>query len=289
MKELTKLEAQADAIVDASVSELQKNEALGDLYFLLGGVDAVHTIATNLTSVLIANLQRIRDQKAFVAAGFNRFDDFLDQHPKSPMPYKRFNRLENVMEALGPQTFDLLQGSRISVRTMKQLAAGDIEIDGSEIVVGGSERISIGESQTLKTVVEQLVHDRREALEQLEKEKETTEKQQRQLEQGKADFEELQRNLDALRQGDPLQRQAARVIEMTGELCELAGQQPDTKKSVAGRNIVPVLWAALQQVRKTFGIDMTFEEQPRTSAMTIDALAAEVIGDGSMLDEMEED
>jgi hypothetical protein len=138
LSEVNALETAAIGIVETAVAENRKTEGLTEFYsFCLAVIDTANAIATNLNAAVIANLQRIRDDRLYAALGYTRFDAFLDEHPRSPMKYKRFNYLEGVITTLGSQKFDLLLRIGISMRTMKLLAAGDIDVEGDEIVVGG--------------------------------------------------------------------------------------------------------------------------------------------------------
>lgn len=137
MKEqgLQKIQQKAESLIGETMSTEAENAAVNDLYFVMGGLDAINTIATNLNSALIIKLQKIRDTAAYQKAGFTRFDDFMDKFPGSPMSYKRFNYLENIFKSLGSDIFDLTSSAGLSARQQKLLGKGNVEIDGDKVVV----------------------------------------------------------------------------------------------------------------------------------------------------------
>jgi hypothetical protein len=111
--------AHADYIADA------KEKAT----LLLGGLNALNTLANNVSAKVIATLQQVRDEHIYRAFGFDRFDDFLDQHPYAPMGYRAFNTAEKLLKAEGEQLFDLMNGLKIPAYKRKQLGAGLVELD----------------------------------------------------------------------------------------------------------------------------------------------------------------
>lgn len=137
MKEqgLEKIQHKAEGIIGETLSAEAEQEGVNDLYFVMGGLDAINTIATNLNSALIIRLQHIRDNNLYLKAGFSRFDEFMDKFPRSPMGYKRFNYLENIFKSLGSDIFDLTSSAGLSARQQKLLGKGNVEVEGSKVLV----------------------------------------------------------------------------------------------------------------------------------------------------------
>ncbi len=133
--ELANIERKSEEIIEGEIAQTYNAADLNDLYFQLGGLDAIDAITTNLMSALIRSYQQIRDNQTYRAAGYQRFDEFLDNHPRSRMSYKRFNYIEGIYKNLGPEPFDLLSGSGLSMRQMKQIGKGNVEIDGDKVLV----------------------------------------------------------------------------------------------------------------------------------------------------------
>ena len=155
-KELTRIQQEAEVTI-GEVVESQSSEAeLRSLVFQMGQLDAISSIANNLNTALIVRLQQIRDQKIYLAAGYDRFDDFLDKFEHSPMAYKRFNYIENIFKGLGPDVFDLASSNGLSVRQMKMLGRGNVEVED------GIVRVTMGEE-----VIETPIDNRRQWLQTL--------------------------------------------------------------------------------------------------------------------------
>lgn len=133
--DLEQIKTHADEVIAGEISLVVNEEQEKELYFLLGGLDALNTVASNMNAAVIINLQRIRDEKLYLSSKFKTFEDFMDGHPKSTMSYKRFNYVEGVFKNLGHQVFDLLNGSGLSMRQQKLLGKGNVEIIGDKVIV----------------------------------------------------------------------------------------------------------------------------------------------------------
>lgn len=165
MDKLAKIHNQADAAISNAVSKQYSQQKEMEIAFLLGGIDVVNVLTTNLQSALIRKIQRIRDDQIYLGSGFTRFDDFLDKHPLSPMSYKKFNELEKFLEQETPPLFDLLQGSGLSVQKRKALQKAGLSIEDDKLVayLPGDEtptEIAIDNERmwvhSLKTIIERL-------------------------------------------------------------------------------------------------------------------------------------
>lgn len=253
-KSLEKIQGQAETALTVTLAEQQSAERTHNLIFLLGGIDAVHVISRNLTAAMIANLQRVRDEELYRDLGFSRFDDFLDNYERSPMKYKRFNYLEGVHKTLGGTEFDLLAGSGLSYRQMKQLAAGDIVIEGKEVVIGGGDRVSLGDSRVVKDLVEKLITER--AAEKAENEKLTkqVDKQKEQLERGRDEYDELRRNIDAAEQGSPYERALMAAIKAMITLTSEAEALDADEKAERAKPDLETLTSQFFQLQDAFGV-----------------------------------
>jgi hypothetical protein len=236
---LEQIHAEAEEIIQAEVTEKFTAEQLNDFFFLLGGLNAAHSIATNLTSAVINQLQRIRDERLYLAAGYPRFDAFLDEHPKSPMPYKRFNYVEGIYQKLSPAGFDLLKGSGLSMRQMKMLEAGDVQIDGNEVIIGGEERVSLGNSRVVHDLVEKLIEDRNEAKAETTKLQKQKEKADTVIEQGRVELETKQRELDALNGEDPMAAAVAYTFSAFNNLIDGLKESDDEAKKKFAEAYMP--------------------------------------------------
>ncbi|HEV7700305.1 MAG TPA: hypothetical protein VGO43_08770 [Pyrinomonadaceae bacterium] len=155
-KQLERMQEEAEVTIAEVIDQDAAAAALNDLYFQLGGLDAIHAISANLNGALIKRFQHIRDTRTYVAAGYDRFDDFMDKFPRSPMSYKRFNYIENIFKDLGGDVFDLTLTAGLSARQQKLLGKGNVEIDGDLV------RITIGDE-----TIESPIENRRQVLQTL--------------------------------------------------------------------------------------------------------------------------
>jgi hypothetical protein len=81
-----------------------------------------------------------------------------------------------------------------------------IELEGDEVVIGGQERINVGETKAIKEIIARLVKDTIEVQEQKAKTEGKVEKLQTQIKQGLSEYELLQRKYDDATQMRPFDR-----------------------------------------------------------------------------------
>lgn len=266
-------------------SEKAKLEAA----FILGRVKQndhiAQAIATNLGSQTIMALERFQEEKKFKALGFDTFDQFLDNSDLSPMTKTQYYTRRQMMNAHTPEVFDLLTAVGISMRSQKMLV-GEIAIRGDKLVIGDDEVDVSASGGMLKEAIEKIVDEKRELQTKLAKAEKKVEDQAEKLSRGEQDFEQLQRNFDALRESNPYERMLARTLTNLLELTEHIGDLPDKKKSSAGVNAMPLLWEAIRRVRSSYGTTFTFEDvdSPTTSS-DLDDIARQVLAGGDDLDD----
>jgi hypothetical protein len=160
------------------------------LWKTLGAVQAVSQLAAGLGAQTIHALERVRDERLYLAAGFTTFDEFLSKHPESPMSHDTFRRRVNLLESEGDITFDLLNSLNVSV-SARLLLAGNISLDGDHIVINeqkgdiiSSTRIPLSDRDlVVKTIVGL---------------KKKADEQSRTIERGKKDFEKKKRRISEL-------------------------------------------------------------------------------------------
>lgn len=291
MKEATQLETlhdKAGDVIQSQISGAHEANELNELFFMLGGLNMANSIAKNLDAGVILGLQKIRDEQLYRGLGYMRFDEFLDDHPRSPMKYKRFNYVESVFENVGAVGFDLLSDSGLSMRQLKQLEAGDIEIQGNEIVIGGGERLPIGEHRAIKAVIEQLVKDKRDAKEETEKAKKNVEKLDGQLKHGQSEYETLQRKYDDATQLRPFDRSLMMSVHWQLNLLENISTLPDAELKKRGYEDLKLLAGIWFRLREAYKIDLALTDfTNRVANDDLDRKIEEILADGD-LSEVEE-
>lgn len=165
------------------------------LLLTLGKINLADNLSTVLRAQTIRTLQYIRDEHLYRSAGFSRFDDFLDEYSHSPMNYKKFNRLESLLETEGDILFDTFTSLSIPQSKRKLLGKGNVQIEGETLFI---------KSDNDEADVEIELKDRNRILETLsaladanaEKSKKL-DSQKTKIEKGEAEIEKLQKKLDA--------------------------------------------------------------------------------------------
>ena len=244
---------------------------------MLGAAKYADSLRATTASQIIQFLITVEEEKLYRDYGYERFVDFLNNSELSEMSKSTFYTLRERFLTEGAEQYDYFTAWKIPLATRRLLSSGDIQVDGDEVVIGGEERVPIGEQRMIKSVIEQLVKDKLTFTEDLAKAEKRLEKQKEQLRQGQDDFDQLQRTLDALKAGNPYERALSRTIYELLELTRLVGQLPDNQKAGRGRDAMPLIWAAIQQVKASYGTNFTFEDSPSTHSSDLDEIAAQVL------------
>lgn len=164
------------------------------LYQMLGAARYANHLSSQTKSDVIRFGKVVRDNKLYLPLGFNNFDDFLDSD-FSPVARTTFYRELELFENEGEQ-YDLFNEWKIPVRLRRQLTSGDIAIDGDEIVIAGTERVSLTNSGSIKAILEQLVKEKIKATSDAAKATEKLESTNRKLEAAVVVRDSLQSEID---------------------------------------------------------------------------------------------
>jgi len=269
-------------VVDQRAAEHEQRSQFEALFFLGRVKQNEHlaiAISTNLTAQTIRALEHFQAEGQYKSLGYTTFVDFLEKSEYSPMSKRQYyDRLALIREH-GDEIFDLLTSVGISVRASKMLGKGEIAIKGDCLVVGDKE-IEIKNTGVIKEVLNELFDDRRELQAQVEKQKLTNEKLTKQVQTGENENEELQRNLDAMRDGDPHDRALADAVLAMLTLQEQVGHLSEKKKAQKGGNAMRELWQHIQQTRRSYGVNFNFEDdEPTQVAGRLSDTVSKVLAD----------
>jgi hypothetical protein len=254
----------------------------------LGGAMAIDRLKEHLASQVIAALMTIEDQKLYLDYGYSRFAEFLDQCEFSKMSKSQFYKLRDLYLKEGPERYDLFTDWKVPLTTRKLLAAGEVsvEIEGDEVVIGGEERVNVAESRTIKAIIEKLVKEKSALADDLQKQETKLEKQSEKLKQGQADYEELQRNFDSLKDADPFDRALSSAVYSLLNLCESVGQLPDAKRQARANDDVRLFANLWFRVRDAYGSPMALVDIDTQSHSEFDKKIESILAeDGDFGDE----
>lgn len=169
--------------------EQHSTEQLHTLLMVLGGVRAVHSVSQALTDQTVRAMQRIRSEELYKAAGFKRFDTFLDQSPLAPMGYDKFNRMEKALLNEGDELFNYLNAIHAPMAKRRLLGKGSLTIEGEDIVVrqdNEEQRIAVSDRGVLLSTLSKLADQNGEQRRKIER-------QEKKLKKGEEEYEALLR------------------------------------------------------------------------------------------------
>lgn len=295
-----KIEKVKDDHAEQKHAELMTNHderARAEAFFQLGRMkqnDVIaHAFFSNLTSQTIRAAEQFQKEKRFKALGYDTFDQFLDHSEFSPFTKRQYYDRLALVRSHGDEIYDLMTSVGISVRAQKLLGKGDLAIRDGQLCIGDVE-VSLADAGIIKDVLNEMFDEKRTLLADREKINKQNDSLKQQIERGTDEYNELQRNLDALRDGSPHDRAVAHAIQSLLEITEIAGQLPDEAKAAKGKETCETLWSVLLQVKKAYGVGIHFTEPSTQSTAStpstdsdFDAKIAAAIAEPDNLDNEE--
>lgn len=261
----------AAGIVDQKGRDL-KERKLAEAMFFLGRVKQIghdaRSIATSLTAQEVRALEHFQEAGMYKTLGYATFVDFLDNSEYSPMSKRQYYERRELMNAHGDEIYDLLTSVGISVRSQKLLGSGELAIKGDRLVIGDTE-VDVANTGVIKDVLNELFDDRRALQEKAVKDAKKIADQADQIDHGSQDLESLQRRVDELTGGDPLDIAFSNALHSMLVLQESAGQADDATKAARGGTVCREIFRQLQLVSRSFGYTASFEDAAAASAAPI--------------------
>jgi hypothetical protein len=215
--------------------EKHADERRAQAYMFLGGAMAIDKLQNHLASQVIGAIMTVEEQKLYLEYGYDTFADFLSKSDISPVSKTQFYKLRELYLTEGPTRFDLFTNWKLPLTTRRLLAEKGvgIELEGDEVVIGGQERINVGETKAIKEIIARLVKDTIEVQEQKAKTEGKVEKLQTQIKQGQSEYELLQRKYDDATQMRPFDRSLMMSVHWQLSLLENVSNFPTpSSKSV---------------------------------------------------------
>lgn len=172
---------QMQAAVDERLDASHLTQAQIQGFELFGAISVVGNISRIFNAETFRALQHFRDSEGYKAYGYERFDDFLDKHPKSPMTKNQFYDRQQLLESEGDASFNVLNSLKIPF-SKRKLLKGQVTVDGDNIHIGQDDNeqvVSLSDSSRIVEVI----------LAYAEKNAEQT----RTIERGKSDVEKWKR------------------------------------------------------------------------------------------------
>ena len=145
---------------------------------LLGGFKTAARIAVAINSEIMRSLELFQKEGIYEAFGYDRFAQFLDECEHSPMSKTQYYERKSLLDKEGDQMFNLYSELGISIRKRKLLGKGNVEIDGDNVIIHGSDGedsiVNIDDTARLMEIVTAVIDSKVEQsikIERLEKEK----------------------------------------------------------------------------------------------------------------------
>jgi hypothetical protein len=254
-------------------------------YMFLGGAMAIDKLQNHLASQVIGAMMTVEEQKLYLEYGYDTFADFLNE-------VRHFTGLKNTVlqasRALShrrPDNYDLFTNWKLPLTTRRLLAEKGvgIELEGDEVVIGGQERINVGETKAIKEIIARLVKDTIEVQEQKAKTEGKVEKLQTQIKQGQSEYELLQRKYDDATQMRPFDRSLMMSVHWQLSLLENVSQLPDAEQQKRGYDDLKLLAGLFFRLRDAYHIDMALADfNLRVNDTDLDKKINDILADGDL-------
>jgi hypothetical protein len=148
-----------DRTTTENLEAAHRQSTMSDALQLLGAIRATQTLGRSISAQSFRALMKFRDEGGHVALGFERFDDFLNNFPTSPMSKHQFYDRLKAIESEGDDLFDLLNTLRIPIQTRKEIGEGQIRMDGETLILGTGDRaveVPMGDRRAVADVIRNL-------------------------------------------------------------------------------------------------------------------------------------
>lgn len=219
------------------------------IFEVFGAARYANNVRGMSTTHVVEFLLEAEREDWHVDLGHRTFVDLIE----SFMSKSSFYRAKELYLKEGAQNFKYLEEWKVSDRTRQLLSSGDIFVDGNEVVIGGEERVPLGESKVIKTVIEQLVRDKVTAETVLAKSEAVVAKKDAKNKDLSAENQRLNEVLDAMEEGTPFEQAYLRAIKalitLKNEIEEL---DHDERRERAGVD-VPEFERRLEEIREAYG------------------------------------
>lgn len=242
-------------------NETERDSALK----MLGAIHAGINIGNAVSTTSLRALEIFLDNREYEKFGFTNLTDFLNNSEHSPMSKGEYYRQIELLRKEGDATFEYLNALKIPASTRKMIGAGNISFDGDKILVGEIEVASTDTAQ-VKEIIKELANEIRDKDETEKKSKKQIEKLNAQIETGKDEYEQLQRNFDALNDGSPFDQTYSKLVNSFIRFNDHVKEAPDDVKKAKGENCLDTIWTLLEETRRRFGSNRSFQDSTAAAA-----------------------
>ena len=234
---------------------------------LLGAIRATQNLGRHISAQSFRALILFRDEKGHEALGFERFDDFLNNHPDAPMTKHQFYERLSALEREGDAAFDLLNSLKIPASLRKQIGDGQIKIQGEMVIVGVEDK-----------EVEIPINDRARVTEVLRELASTSATQRRTIERGQKEVTSLKKKLDTAKQSgtsgiSPFNQAAATLLGAFTALTAEAEKLPEDQREEKLNSILPLIATQRMRLEEAFGFKRSNGHHLPITDATLDTIS----------------
>lgn len=220
-------------MTDAVVSNSAQASRSVQIFEFIGATKAMNKLATSLTSQVLFALKKIQEEEAYKEYGCKTWVEFLAAYPELDMSKSQYYKLIGLLSSEGAEVFDLLNSLNVPLNSRKQLTAGDLQIDGNELIVR-DQRVPIDDAKKIKRALTQVIEQMERVESQSAKNVKEIDKLKKKLDQAKEDARVAGMGIPS-DDTDPANQAYLRVIasltELTRELSDLSSEDAEQRLS----------------------------------------------------------
>lgn len=139
----------------AATLELEKQSLIQAAEFV-GATRLINRLSGDLALQTMQALEVFQTNKMYEQYGFKSFADFLDKCPSSPMTKNQYYDRKKLLDQEGEEAFNLLNSLNVAAKHRKLLTAGDIVLDGDQLIVG-NKAVAINDAKAVRKAIAQAV------------------------------------------------------------------------------------------------------------------------------------
>lgn len=252
---------------------------------MLGAAKYADRLRAQAASQVILFLMSVEENKYYLDYGYKNFVDFLSNGELSEYSKTQYYKRRELIMSEGVEKYDLFEEWKLPLTVRQKLLSSgtSIEIEGDEVVIGGTERVAVSQPNVLKAVIEKFVKegiDKDTAVDDLTKKLEKSEARNK---QGRQEIEILQRKYDDATQMRPFDRALMMSVHWQLNLLENVSTLPDAERQKRGYDDLKLLAGLFFRLRDAYQVELALTDfTHRLDNTELDAKIDEILADGDL-------
>jgi hypothetical protein len=252
---------------------------------MFGAAKYADRLRAQVASQVILFLMSVEENKYYLEFGCKTFVEFLSNGDLSDYSKTQYYKRRELVMSEGVEKYDLYEEWKLPLTLREKLLKTglQIEVEGNEIVIGGTDRVAVSQPTVVKAVIEKLVKEKLDVEVEKHKSDIKADKLQTQLKNGQQEYEILQRKYDDATQMRPFDRSLMMSVHWQLSLLENVSTLPDIELKKRGYDDLKLLAGLFFRLRDAYKIDMALADfNLRVNDTDLDKKINDILADGDL-------